>query len=112
MFLATSFSLRGVVAENFCAAPEQRGETPVIWKIKVDPRGASPHGRCVACIATHSTRTARTPLGLGPPQALHDLTPSLSHLHVSKTNVPGEFEFLYAENPMAAAHPAAFAMRA
>jgi hypothetical protein len=39
MFLATSFSLH--VAENFCVTAEQRGEVPVIWTIKVDPRGSS-----------------------------------------------------------------------
>jgi hypothetical protein len=39
MFLATFFSLH--VAENFCVTAEQRGELPVIWTIKVDPRGSS-----------------------------------------------------------------------
>jgi hypothetical protein len=29
------------LAENFCVTAEQRGEVPVIWTIKVDPRGLS-----------------------------------------------------------------------
>ena len=39
MFLASSFHMH--VADNFCVLAEARGETPVIWTIKVDPRGAS-----------------------------------------------------------------------
>ena len=39
MFLASSFNIH--VAENFCVSAEDRGETPVIWTIKVDARGAS-----------------------------------------------------------------------
>ena len=39
MFLATSFNVH--VAENFCVMAESRGESPVVWTIKVDPRGAS-----------------------------------------------------------------------
>ncbi len=39
MFLATTFNLH--VAENFCFMAESRGESPVIWTIKVDARGAS-----------------------------------------------------------------------
>ena len=39
MFLATSFNTH--VAENFCVMAENRGESPVIWTIKVDARGAS-----------------------------------------------------------------------
>ena len=39
MFLATSFNVH--VAENFCVMAERRGESPVIWTIKVDARGAS-----------------------------------------------------------------------
>ena len=42
MFLATSFDVR--VAENFCVMAESRKESPVIWTIKVDARGAS-HAR-------------------------------------------------------------------
>jgi hypothetical protein len=38
MFLASSFS--EIIAGNFCHLAEQRGELPVIWTIKVDPRGA------------------------------------------------------------------------
>jgi hypothetical protein len=65
MFLATSFSPR--VAENFSVIAAQRGDPPVIWTIKVDPRGAA--------------------------QLMH----RCKHVNqVSKTNVPGEFEFLYA----------------
>jgi hypothetical protein len=39
IFLASSFNVH--VADNFCVLAEARGETPVIWTIKVDPRGAS-----------------------------------------------------------------------
>ena len=65
MYLATSFELR--VAKNFCDMADVRGESPVIWSIKVDPRGASdPLYRC-------------------------------KHVNqVAKSNVPGEAEFLYA----------------
>ena len=42
MFLASSFNIH--VAENFCVSAEDRGETPVIWTIKVDARGASQPG--------------------------------------------------------------------
>ena len=65
MYLATSFQLE--VAENFSVMAAQRGELPVIWIIKVDPRGAA--------------------------QLLY----RCKHVNqVTKSNVPGEFEFLYA----------------
>jgi hypothetical protein len=55
------------VAENFMAMAAHRGDPPVIWTIKVDARGAS--------------------------QVMY----RCKHVNqVCKTNVPGEFEFLYA----------------
>ena len=55
------------VAENFMAMAADRGDPPVIWTIKVDARGAS--------------------------QVMY----RCKHVNqVCKTNVPGEFEFLYA----------------
>jgi hypothetical protein len=65
MFLATSFQRH--VAENFSVMAAQRGESPVIWTIKVDPRGNS--------------------------QLLY----RCKHVNqVPKSNVSREFEFLYA----------------
>ena len=65
MFLATSDELK--VAENFMVMAADRGDPPVIWTIKVDPRGAA--------------------------QLLY----RCKHVNqVPKSNVPGEFEFLYA----------------
>ena len=55
------------VAENFMAMAAHRGDPPVIWTIKVDARGAS--------------------------QVMY----RCKHVNqVCKTNVPGEFEFLFA----------------
>jgi serine/threonine protein kinase len=65
MFLATTDKRH--VAENFMVMAAARGDTPVIWTIKVDPRGAA--------------------------QLLY----RCKHVNqVAKSNVPGEFEFLYA----------------
>ena len=65
MFLATSLNRQ--VAENFMAMAADRGEPPVIWTIKVDPRGAA------------------------------ELKYRCKHVNqVAKSSVPGEFEFLYA----------------
>ena len=65
MFLATSLSR--IVAENFMAVAAHRGDTPVIWTIKVDPRGAG------------------------------QLLFRCKHVNqVPKSNIPGEFEFLFA----------------
>jgi hypothetical protein len=65
MFLATSFQPH--VAENFSVMAEQRGESPVIWSIKVDARG------------------------------FLQLLYRCRHLNQkAKSKVPGEFEFLYA----------------
>jgi hypothetical protein len=65
MFLATSFNLH--VAQNFSVMAAQRGEPPVIWTVKVDPRGEA--------------------------QLLY----RCKHVNqVSKSNVDGESEFLYA----------------
>ena len=63
MVLATSD--RRQVAENFMVLAAARGETPVVWTIKVDPRGAA--------------------------QQLY----RCKHMHqVPKSNVPYEFRFL------------------
>ena len=65
MFLATSFSL--IVAENFSVMAAINGYPPVIWTIKVDPRGES------------------------------QLKYRCNHVNqVSKSNVDGESEFLFA----------------
>ena len=65
MFLATSDKRH--VAENFMVMAAHRGDPPVVWTIKVDPRGAA--------------------------QLLY----RCKHVNqVSKSNVPGESEFLYA----------------
>ncbi len=65
MFLATSFNRQ--VAENFMVMAADLGDTPVIWTIKVDPRGAA------------------------------QLQYRCKHVNqVPKSNVPGEYEFLYA----------------
>jgi hypothetical protein len=65
MFLATSFEL--YVAQNFSVMAAQHGYPPVIWTVKVDPRGES--------------------------QLLH----RCKHVNqVTKSNVGGESEFLYA----------------
>ena len=65
MFLATSFNLH--VAQNFSVMAAQRGDPPVIWTVKVDPRGEA--------------------------QLLY----RCKHVNqVSKSNVDGESEFLYA----------------
>jgi hypothetical protein len=65
MFLATSDKRH--VAENFMVMAAHRGDPPVVWTIKFDPRGAA--------------------------QLLY----RCKHVNqVPKSNVPGEFEFLYA----------------
>jgi hypothetical protein len=65
MFLATSFKL--YVAQNFSVMAAQREEPPVIWIIKVDPRGEL------------------------------ELLYRCKHVNqVAKSNVDGESEFLYA----------------
>jgi hypothetical protein len=65
MFLASSFSL--IVAENFSVLASMNGHPPVIWTIKVDPRGES--------------------------QLLY----RCKHVNqVAKSNVDGESEFLFA----------------
>jgi hypothetical protein len=65
MFLATSFKL--YVAQNFSFMAAQQGHSPVIWTIKVDPRGEL------------------------------ELLYRCKHVNqVAKSNVDGESEFLYA----------------
>jgi hypothetical protein len=84
MFLATSF--KKIVAENFSVMAAARGDPPVIWTIKVDPRGES------------------------------QLKYRCKHVNqVAKSNVDGESEFLFAPYsvftiesvtlPPAGAHP-------
>jgi hypothetical protein len=65
MFLASSFKHH--VAENFSVLAHHRKENPVIWSIKVDPRGQ------------------------------HELLHRCKHVnHLAKSNVDGEDEFLFA----------------
>ena len=101
MFLATSFNTH--VAENFCVMAENRGESPVIWTIKVDARGASQLlYRCKhvnqassSLVLEHLTDLlAHSAPLLSSPLLVRHLIVFVDQ--VSKTNVPGEFEFLCA----------------